>query len=118
MPPFHFPLPFNYYNRYNRQNIYNNTNPPNTSNNNSNYTNFANKQNDCVNTNSENNHQNVIFSKLDTSKDKAYEDYFFELFGLKLYYDDILLMCLLFFLYNEGVSDDELFISLILLLLS
>lgn len=45
-------------------------------------------------------------------------DYFFELFGLKLYFDDILLICLIFFLYQEGVKDDELFISLILLLLS
>lgn len=45
-------------------------------------------------------------------------NYFFELFGLKLYFDDILLICLIFFLYQEGVKDDELFISLILLLLS
>ena len=45
-------------------------------------------------------------------------DYFFELFGLKLYFDDVLLICLIFFLYQEGVRDDELFISLILLLLS
>lgn len=42
----------------------------------------------------------------------------FELFGLKLYFDDILLVCLLFFLYNEGVKDEGLFIALILLLLS
>lgn len=42
----------------------------------------------------------------------------FEIFGLKLYFDDILLICLIFFLYNEGVKDDYLFISLILLLLS
>ena len=45
-------------------------------------------------------------------------NYFFELFGLKLYFDDVLLICLIFFLYQEGVKDDELFISLILLLLS
>ena len=42
----------------------------------------------------------------------------FELFGIKLYSDDILLICLIFFLYNEGVKDDYLFIALILLLLS
>lgn len=46
------------------------------------------------------------------------ENYFFELFGLKLYFDDILLICLIFFLYQEGVKDDELFLSLILLLLT
>lgn len=42
----------------------------------------------------------------------------FELFGLKLYFDDILLICLIFFLYNEGVKDEGLFIALILLLIS
>ena len=43
---------------------------------------------------------------------------FFEIFGLKLYFDDILLICIIFFLYNEGVRDQGLFIALILLLLS
>lgn len=42
----------------------------------------------------------------------------FEIFGIKLYFDDILLICLIFFLYNEGVQDQYLFIALILLLLS
>ena len=49
---------------------------------------------------------------------KKNQDCFFELFGLKLYFDDVLLICLIFFLYQEGVKDDELFVSLILLLLS
>lgn len=52
------------------------------------------------------------------SNSKDEDNYFFELFGLKLYLDDILLLCLLFFLYQEGVKDDELFLSLVLLLLS
>ena len=42
----------------------------------------------------------------------------FQLFGINLYFDDILLVCLIFFLYQEGVKDEGLFISLILLLLS
>lgn len=42
----------------------------------------------------------------------------FEIFGIKLHSDDILLICLIFFLYKEGVKDEYLFISLILLLLS
>ncbi|MBQ9658566.1 MAG: hypothetical protein IJV31_07355 [Clostridia bacterium] len=45
-------------------------------------------------------------------------DYMFDLFGLKLYYDDILIVSLLFFLYKQGVKDEGLFIALILLLLS
>ena len=40
----------------------------------------------------------------------------FEIFGITLHFDDILIICLLFFLYNEGVHDTMLFISLIFLL--
>ena len=42
----------------------------------------------------------------------------FEIFGLKLYFDDLLIIALLFFLYQEDVKDTYLYISLILLLLS
>lgn len=49
---------------------------------------------------------------------KSNDNAFFEIFGIKLYFDDILLICLIFFLYNEGVQDQYLFIALILLLLS
>lgn len=42
----------------------------------------------------------------------------FQLFGINLYFDDILLICLIWFLYDEGVKDEGLFIALILLLLS
>lgn len=41
-----------------------------------------------------------------------------EILGIKLYLDDIIILGLLFFLYNEGVKDEMLFLSLILLLLS
>ncbi len=41
-----------------------------------------------------------------------------EILGLKLYFDDILIISILFFLYQEGIRDDELFICLILLLLT
>lgn len=52
------------------------------------------------------------------SRSEQEESPFFELFGLKLYSDDILLICLIFFLYNEGVKDEGLFLSLIMLLLT
>lgn len=45
-------------------------------------------------------------------------DFLFDLFGLKIYSDDVLLVSLIYFLYSEGVKDDGLFIVLILLLLS
>ena len=43
---------------------------------------------------------------------------YFEILGIRFHYDDILLICLIFFLYKEGVKDETLFIGLILLLLS
>lgn len=45
-------------------------------------------------------------------------DYLFDLFGLKIYSDDVLLISLIYFLYSEGVKDDSLFLVLVLLLLS
>ena len=42
----------------------------------------------------------------------------FEIFGLKLYMDDILILCLLYFLYEENVKDELLFIALLMLLLN
>lgn len=46
------------------------------------------------------------------------DDPFLEILGIKLYLDDIIILCLLLFLYNEGVKDEMLFLSLILLLLN
>lgn len=42
----------------------------------------------------------------------------FDVFGIKLYSDDLLILGLLFFLYEEKVQDQELFLTLLLLLLS
>lgn len=41
-----------------------------------------------------------------------------EILGISLYLDDLIILGLLFFLYQEGVKDDMLFLSLVLLLLS
>ena len=46
------------------------------------------------------------------------DDEYFEIFGLKLHFDDLLIIALLFFLYQEEVKDTYLYIALILLLLS
>lgn len=54
----------------------------------------------------------------ETSISSEKDDTIFEIFGIKLHSDDILLICLIFFLFKEGVQDEYLFISLILLLLS
>lgn len=64
----------------------------------------------------------TVKEETDTKEDRKAEGPLdtpiFEIFGIKLYFDDILLVCLIFFLYQEGVKDQSLFISLVLLLLS
>ena len=42
----------------------------------------------------------------------------FEIFGIKLYLDDLIIIGLLFFLYQEKVNDEMLYIILFLLLFS
>ena len=42
----------------------------------------------------------------------------FEVFGINIYFDDLLIICILFFLYQEGIQDQYLFLSLIMLLLN
>lgn len=46
------------------------------------------------------------------------EEPILEIIGIELYLDDLIILGLLFFLYQEGVKDEILFISLVLLLLS
>ena len=50
-------------------------------------------------------------------ENRSYEQ-FFEIFGIKLFFDDLLILALLFFLYKEDVNDSYLFIVLFMLLLS
>lgn len=60
-----------------------------------------------------------IFIKNETPENRiAKDDAFLDLFGLKLHFDDILLISLIFFLYNEGVKDEGLFLALVMLLLT
>lgn len=42
----------------------------------------------------------------------------FDLLGIKLYFDDVLILSLLFFLYREQVKDEGLFLALLMLLIS
>ena len=68
------------------------------------------KKIDNLNSNKSNSSEHSFFKNDDTVM--------FELSGIKLYQDDILLICLIFFLYNEGIKDEFLFVALVLLLLS
>lgn len=65
------------------------------------------------NSTNENTSRSTIYNE-STQKEQA----LFSILGLNLYFDDILILCLLFFLYTEEVKDEMLFICLIMLLLS
>lgn len=81
-----------------------------------NYSKYINSKTPQLHCNSTKTHynNNENESVLENSEDRTY----FEIMGIKLYFDDILLICLIFFLYNEGVQDEMLFMALVLLLLS
>ena len=113
MPIFRYPFFYNpnYYNKFYNQKGYKPTEPSILQN--KTVENTSTNLDNNINCSSNTNKQNTSINDNNIS-----QDYFFELFGLKLYSDDVLLMCLIFFLYEEGVKDDELFLSLILLLLS
>ena len=49
---------------------------------------------------------------------KSPDPVWLDLFGIKLYFDDVLILSLLFFLYKEEVKDESLFLALVLLLIS
>lgn len=57
---------------------------------------------------------NTTYSKFNKATEKA----IFEMFGIELYTDDLIIICLLFFLYQQNVKDEMLYIILFLLLFS
>lgn len=57
----------------------------------------------------------IDYNKKEPNSDNTF---YIDIFGIRLEYDDILLIGLIFFLYKEEVDDNLLFIALILLLLS
>ena len=100
MPYWHFP----YYKIPNRQK------------NSTTNSNFSSTVNNCnYNDNTYNNScNNTSNSDSNTKKDISS----INLLGFNFYSDDILIFCILFFLYTEGIKDEMLFICLILLLIS
>jgi hypothetical protein len=50
------------------------------------------------------------------NKDEAVAKHLAEIFGIKLFLDDLIILGILFFLYKEEVKDDMLYIILFLLL--
>lgn len=64
-------------------------------------------------TEQENSRTKNIFNILSSTD---YSEPIFSVLGINLYLDDLLILCILFTLYLNGVKDEMLFISLILLL--
>ena len=62
--------------------------------------------------------KNDNFLNKTTKNSENESDFLSNLLGIKLESDDLIILCLLFFLYKEKVDDTYLFIVLILLLLS
>ena len=62
--------------------------------------------------------ENSTQKSIQSSFSSNENDILFEFFGLKIYFDDVLIICILLFLYKEKIQDEYLFIALILLLLS
>ena len=118
-PYFGFPY-YNRYSRYGYRYPYYNNLPSNNSVNNTN--NKACENNKSYNVKEK--PQNNSFSKINSNNNSTncnnedIENPMFEIFGIKLFFDDILIICLIFFLYKEEVKDQSLFVALILLLLS
>lgn len=77
-------------------------------------TNFEKK--DSFSKNCNNNKLNCENSNLVSNSSTAKP--IFNIMGINFYFDDILILCIIFFLYSEHVNDPYLFIILILLLLN
>ena len=123
-PFFQYPYNNRYYPRYN----YNNGNYMHNSNN------INSEKKDTSHTNENDTYNNDIDEKTQKNKSSRYSGFgpihfqnpfeldseqpVLEILGISLYLDDLIILGLLFFLYKEGVKDDMLFLSLILLLLS
>ena len=114
MPTFPFFRPNMYYNPY-RKPYYNYNNIPNNLGNSPKYNNCESYSNNkTVQAQGLHPHKEDFTSNSSDSPQGQY----FDIFGIRLYFDDILILCLLFFLYQEEVNDQLLFMALLLLLLS
>lgn len=87
----------------------------NNSFNNKNQSKFIDNDFNCKKTN---NNEDCNYSDICNDFNSYDEEQCFEIFGIKLHFDDLLIIALLFFLYQEDVKDIYLYITLILLLLS
>lgn len=74
--------------------------------------------NKFLNSTCTNSNKNDFSSECIDTASNTTDEQVFEIFGIKLASDDLLILALLFFLYKEEVKDIYLYITLILLLIS
>lgn len=89
---------------------------------------FYNKDNNDFRNSEKDEHSNYVDSEDDSSNNDANNSNRFDnkldssptfnFLGFNFHFDDLLLIALIYFLYTEDVHDPELFIALIMLLLS
>lgn len=108
-PLFGYPYNYPYYKYYNRYN----PNIKDTTNNNKSQNQEEYKDEKSSITNSRK-ISNTTISRAYSDSEQA----IFEIFGIRLYLDDLIIIGLLFFLYQQNVSDETLYIILFLLLFS
>lgn len=101
-----YPSPYPPHNNNNTKQIHNNYNTPRTS------PEYKTNQNKPITNPQKRTHQKKEKAKQQESPP------LFSFFGINLYFDDVLILCILFFLYNEKVNDPYLFFTLVLLLLT
>lgn len=105
--PYNYPY-YRYYNKYNNtSNLYPESTPQVQAQENK----SESKKDSVINSNEFN---NTTSSKFSSNP----EDAIFEIFGIKLYLDDLIILGILFFLYQQNVNDQMLYIILFLLLFS
>ena len=71
-----------------------------------------------TNQKSQNSNKEKVQRDLTSLDNKSNDTPIFEIFGFKLYSDDLIILAVLFLLYEQNVKDEMLYIILFLLLLS
>lgn len=102
----------------NNTNSMNNTNNINNANSINNTSNIKNIENSINKENSSITNLKLISNTTNSRFDSNSEQAIFEIFGINLYVDDLIILGILFVLYQQDVKDEMLYIILFLLLLS
>ena len=105
---FRFPYygyPYNYFKYYNQFNS-------------SNFSNHKQEDSNIKQEKSSITNDNLISNTTDSKRSSNSEQAIFEILGIKLYIDDLILLGVIYFLYQQKVNDEMLYIILFLLLFS